>query len=248
MRNVSGRSCRENRNTRYVFSNVFFFLNRAVYEVMWQNIIERGRPQMTIWRMLIACCIPEVTNTHTGCVILIAFPLRQRSNESASMLSYTYIVCIVAYGNAAGPWLRIQRPILDALLVYPLSEVSNRNYVFVQTVFSCAVHCSAVAFFSCDEENEWFEERCILCNTCRFGYVPTWWDLNFPKGKDYSWYSLRTSPRSISQQQGRYATSRQSGDIALDIAGEDQMSTLYTTKDNRTPVAVLWLTYPFSGW
>ena len=111
-----------------------------------------------------------------------------------------------------------------------------------------SLHCSAVAFFSCDEENEWFEERCILCNTCRFGYVPTWWDLNFPKGKDYSWYSLRTSPRSISQQQGRYATSRQSGDIALDIAGEDQMSTLYTTKDNRTPVAVLWLTYPFSGW
>jgi len=31
---------------------------------MWKNIIERGRPQMTIWHMCIACWIPEATNTH----------------------------------------------------------------------------------------------------------------------------------------------------------------------------------------
>ena len=28
---------------------------------------------MTIWRMHIACWIPEATNSHTGCVILIVF-------------------------------------------------------------------------------------------------------------------------------------------------------------------------------
>jgi hypothetical protein len=54
----------------------FFFENPAVYKVTWKNILERGRTQMTvIWRMCIACCIPMATNTHTGCVILIAFPL-----------------------------------------------------------------------------------------------------------------------------------------------------------------------------
>jgi len=39
---------------------------------MWKNV-EQGRPQMTIWRMRIACWIPKATNTRTGCVILIVF-------------------------------------------------------------------------------------------------------------------------------------------------------------------------------
>ena len=50
---------------------------------------------MTIWRMRIACWIPEATNTHTSCVILIAFPLQQRLHERTSMLRYTYIACRV---------------------------------------------------------------------------------------------------------------------------------------------------------
>ena len=48
-----------------MFSNYFFFLeNRGVYEIMWKNDVGRGRPQMTIWRMRIACWIPKATNTH----------------------------------------------------------------------------------------------------------------------------------------------------------------------------------------
>jgi hypothetical protein len=27
---------------------MFFFENRAVYEIIWKNTVERGRPQMTI--------------------------------------------------------------------------------------------------------------------------------------------------------------------------------------------------------
>ena len=30
---------------------------------MWNNTVERGRPQMTTWRMRIACWIPKATNT-----------------------------------------------------------------------------------------------------------------------------------------------------------------------------------------
>jgi len=30
-----------------------------------KNIVEWGRPQMTIWRMRIACWIPKATNAHT---------------------------------------------------------------------------------------------------------------------------------------------------------------------------------------
>jgi hypothetical protein len=46
MKNISERSYRENQNTFYV---EFFSENRAVYEIMWANIVEGGRPQMTIY-------------------------------------------------------------------------------------------------------------------------------------------------------------------------------------------------------
>ena len=52
-----------------MFNN--FFENRAVYEIMWKNIVELVRPQMTIRRMRIACWIPEVTNIHPEYVILL---------------------------------------------------------------------------------------------------------------------------------------------------------------------------------
>ena len=31
--------------------------NHAVYEIMWKSVLEPGRPQMTVWRMRIACWI-----------------------------------------------------------------------------------------------------------------------------------------------------------------------------------------------
>ena len=42
---------------------------RAVYEIMWENIVERGRAQMTIWSMRVACWIPRATDTHLECII-----------------------------------------------------------------------------------------------------------------------------------------------------------------------------------
>jgi hypothetical protein len=39
--------------------NVFFSENRAVYELMWKNVVEPGRPQMALWRMRNACWIPK---------------------------------------------------------------------------------------------------------------------------------------------------------------------------------------------
>ena len=41
---------------------------RAVYEKMWKNIVEWGRPQMAIWRMRIVCWITKATNTLTQVV------------------------------------------------------------------------------------------------------------------------------------------------------------------------------------
>jgi hypothetical protein len=71
MRNVSDKICWENKNTRLTFSYFFSPENRAVYEIMYKTIVKPGRPQITIWRMPIACWIPMATNTHSEYVILI---------------------------------------------------------------------------------------------------------------------------------------------------------------------------------
>jgi hypothetical protein len=78
-----------------LLSITFFFENHSVLEIMWKYIVEWGRPQMTIWRMRIACWVFKATNTHLLYVILIAFPLQQWLHESTSLLGYTYIACLV---------------------------------------------------------------------------------------------------------------------------------------------------------
>ena len=56
----------------FMFHFFFFFENRAVYEVMWKNIVDPGRPQMTIWRMRIACWMPKAgTHTHNMQYLLV---------------------------------------------------------------------------------------------------------------------------------------------------------------------------------
>jgi hypothetical protein len=52
---------------------------------MWKNIVQRGWPQITIWRMRIACWIPKDTNTHAEYLVHLAFPLQQWLNERAAM-------------------------------------------------------------------------------------------------------------------------------------------------------------------
>ena len=47
----------------HILCSITFFENRAVYEIMWKNVVEWGRPQMTVWHMHIACWIPRATTT-----------------------------------------------------------------------------------------------------------------------------------------------------------------------------------------
>jgi len=63
---------------------------------MWKNIVEREKPQMTIWRMRIARWLHKSTNIHAEYIILIAFPLQELLHERASMLRYAYIAYLVA--------------------------------------------------------------------------------------------------------------------------------------------------------
>jgi len=55
-----------------MLSHFFFFLNHTIYEIMWKNIVESGRPEVTIWHMCIVCYIPKATYTHSEYVILLS--------------------------------------------------------------------------------------------------------------------------------------------------------------------------------
>ena len=62
---------------------------------MWKNVIELGIPQMTIWRMRIACWIPKATNIHSEHVIIVYFQQQQWWNESTLVLRHTYFASLV---------------------------------------------------------------------------------------------------------------------------------------------------------
>ena len=81
-----------------MFSNCFE--NRAFYEIMWESIVEWGRPQVAIWRMRIAFWIHKATNTHSEYVVIFPFPLRQWLHERASLLRYMYNDCVVIHNGA----------------------------------------------------------------------------------------------------------------------------------------------------
>jgi hypothetical protein len=86
----------EKLETHVTFSKFFLFEIRAVYEEMWKNIVEPGRPPRTIWCMRMTLWIPVPTDTHSEYVILIALSLQLWLHERASILRYTYIVCLVS--------------------------------------------------------------------------------------------------------------------------------------------------------
>jgi len=54
---------------------ITFFNNLAFYEIMWKNIVQPDKLQMTIWRMRIACWMSKAVETISEYVIVIAFPL-----------------------------------------------------------------------------------------------------------------------------------------------------------------------------
>jgi hypothetical protein len=110
MRNFSSKSCRENQNSHFTFSNFF----RKSWH-LWDNVEKddgaRGATDDNTARCMLVHygytrastrprpCIfpPPPSHTHIQkYVILTAFLLQQRFRKRASMLRYTYIVSLVS--------------------------------------------------------------------------------------------------------------------------------------------------------
>ena len=54
--------------------NYSFSENRVIYEVMWENVADRYRPQLR--NMRITCWITKASDTHCEYVILLLFTRR----------------------------------------------------------------------------------------------------------------------------------------------------------------------------
>jgi hypothetical protein len=61
--------------------NNFFLKIRAFCDIMWKNMVEKGRLQTTLWRMRMACLMIKATNTNSEYVIFITFSLEQCLHE-----------------------------------------------------------------------------------------------------------------------------------------------------------------------
>jgi len=93
IRNFSGKTYRGNQNKYCTYNRCFLY--PAVYEIMWKNIVERGRSNITMWRMWITCWIPKAMDTHLEYVILIAFHgSRGYRRRLCVTLQVNYLPCL----------------------------------------------------------------------------------------------------------------------------------------------------------
>jgi len=79
---IQAKICTESQNTHCKFDN-FFLENLSVCEIMRKNIVELGRPQMTIQQMHFAYRIHKATDTHLEYKIPIVFPQLHLLREHA---------------------------------------------------------------------------------------------------------------------------------------------------------------------
>jgi len=83
----------EKIETRFGFS-IVFSENHIVYVIMWKNIVEPGRPEVTIWRMRFACWITKATNTYSEYVLLLFQGSSGYKNAPKYCVIPTYIACL----------------------------------------------------------------------------------------------------------------------------------------------------------
>jgi len=91
-KNLSDKSCIENKNTHFCIQSRFFS-GKSCF--ILENVEKCGTADQAAANnnTCIACWITKATKTHSDRVILTAFPWRQWLRERASMLRYTFTAC-----------------------------------------------------------------------------------------------------------------------------------------------------------
>jgi len=72
--------------------------NRAVYQIMWGNVVERIAGLVLYnGHLRIACWISKATKPHSEYLLLIAFVRQEWLRERVSTLLYKHIGCLVIF-------------------------------------------------------------------------------------------------------------------------------------------------------
>jgi hypothetical protein len=109
--------------------NIFFccitFLSEIVpvQEITCKNIVERGRPQMTTWRMRFACWVPKTTNTlriHNTCwFVTSTVVIRTRPIVTLYVHCLSCSVCLHSVTYPISHHIDIWNPYLGLNVVSP---------------------------------------------------------------------------------------------------------------------------------
>jgi hypothetical protein len=141
MRIASGKRCRDNQNTQFVFRKVLFE-NRVIYEIMWKNIVEQDRPQV-IYSKRIAYWIPKATNTHSEYVILNCFytatvVARTFLNIALHVLCLSCLILVILFSFTV-LWISINT-VRNTLCVW---RHFIYNYIYIY-IYICVCVCVCV--------------------------------------------------------------------------------------------------------
>jgi hypothetical protein len=112
--------------------------------MMGKNIVERGRPQMAIWRMHIACWILKVTNTHTHTRVLKYSLLFSCKNCCRTHLNVTaYVHCLPCCCSCHS-----QTAIIFLYTITKLVLLMDTDSIVceVQTEYLCLLQITGIAF------------------------------------------------------------------------------------------------------
>ena len=75
-----------------LYSRAVFSKNRALCELMWNNIVEPDRPRRTIWNIRIAYWVHKAKNTHSVYVIFMTL----RDNDGCTNAPNCYVMCTLS--------------------------------------------------------------------------------------------------------------------------------------------------------
>ena len=90
IRNVSDKLLKIIK-THILYSITFFPPSefRAIYKIMWKNIVQPDSPQTTIWRIRFACQTTKATDTHSESVMLLF-----HGSSGYANVQRWYVTCI----------------------------------------------------------------------------------------------------------------------------------------------------------
>jgi hypothetical protein len=141
-RKVLDEICRQNQDIYFMLKT--FFQKSCL---LWDNVEYYGkdrqaRDDIKVWRMHIACWIVKATDTQLEYATLVAFPLQQWLDESASILHYEcmYIPFLIVSSCIPFIVLCVFPPFIPIffIFIFPL-------YYFNKTKYSCAITARSIS-------------------------------------------------------------------------------------------------------